>query len=96
MEDGEELLAKFMMMLQNQGEKPFSYLMLSAAVRRGGTAESERDRCLLKLFYCRCWDNGLIADLQLERRTFVPPSFAELIVSVRTEEDRQASKEDKE
>ncbi|XP_073687797.1 uncharacterized protein [Garra rufa] len=99
-EDGEELLAKFMTMLQNQGEKPSSYLhrlqvMLSAAVRRGGIAESERDRCLLKQFCRGCWDNGLIANLQLERRKINPPSFAELVVSVRTEEDRQASKEDR-
>ncbi|KAL1270862.1 hypothetical protein QQF64_029878 [Cirrhinus molitorella] len=85
-------------MLQNQGEKPSSYLhrlqvMLSAAVRRGGIAGSERDRCLLKQFCRGCWDNGLIANLQLESRKTNPPSFAELVVSVRTEEDRQASKE---
>ncbi len=77
-EDGEELLAKFMTMLQNQGEKPSSYLhrlqvMLSTAVRRGGIAESERDRCLLNQFCRGCWDNGLIANLQLERRKINPP-----------------------
>lgn len=98
-EDGEELLARFMTMLQNQGEKPSSYIhrlqvMLSAAVRRGGLAESEHDRCLLNQFCRECWDNGLIANLQLERRKINPPSFAELVVSVRTEQDRQASKED--
>ncbi|XP_048064779.1 uncharacterized protein LOC125279312 [Megalobrama amblycephala] len=99
-EDGEELLAKFMTMLQNQGEKPSSYLhrlqvMLSAAVRRGGIAERERDRSLLNQFCRGCWDNGLIVSLQLERRKNNPPSFAELVVSVRAEEDRQASKEDR-
>ncbi len=77
-EDGEELLAKFMTMLQNQGEKPSSYLhrlqvMLSTAVRRGVIAESERDRCLLNQFCRGCWDNGLIANLQLERRKINPP-----------------------
>ncbi|KAK9962772.1 hypothetical protein ABG768_008124 [Culter alburnus] len=99
-EDGEELLAKFMTMLQNQGKKPSSYLhrlqvMLSAAVRRGGIAERERDRSLLNQFCRGCWDNGLIVSLQLERRKNNPPSFAELVVSVRAEEDRQASKEDR-
>lgn len=34
----------------------------------------------------------MIADLQLERKTNAPPSFAELVLLVRTEEDRQASK----
>lgn len=99
-EDGEELLAKFMTMLQNQGEKPSSYLhrlqvMLSATVRRGGIAEKERDRSLLKQFCRGCWDQDLIVNLQLERRTNNPPTFAELVVSVRTEEDRRASKEDR-
>ena len=34
----------------------------------------------------------MIADLQLERKTNAPPSFAELVILIRTEEDRQASK----
>lgn len=69
--------------------------MLSATVRRGGIAEKERDRSLLKQFCRGCWDQDLIANLQLERRTNNPPTFAELVVSVRTEEDRRASKEDR-
>lgn len=63
-------------------------------MRRGGIAESECDRCLLKQFCRVCWDNSLIANLQLGRRKIIPPSFAELVVSVKIEEDRQASKED--
>lgn len=99
-EDGDELLAKFMTMLQNPGEKPSSYLhrlqvMLSTTVRRGGIAESEQNRCLIKQFCRGCWDNGLITSLQLEKKKTNPPSFAELVVSIRTEEDRQASKEDR-
>lgn len=100
MEDGDELLAKFMTMLQNPGEKPSSYLhrlqvMLSTTVRSGAIAESEQNRCLIKQFCRGCWDNGLIASLQLEKKKTNPPSFAELVVSICTEEDRQASKEDK-
>ena len=96
-EDGDELLAKFMGTLQNNDEKPSDYLnrlqvALSAVVRRGGIAESERNRYLLKQFCRGCWNDGLIADLQLERKTNAPPSFAELVVLIRTEEDRQASK----
>ena len=96
-EDGDELLAKFMGTLQNNDEKPSDYLnrlqvALSAVVRRGGIAESERSRYLLKQFCRGCWNDGLIADLQLERKTNAPPSFAELVLLIRTEEDRQASK----
>lgn len=70
-EDGDELLVKFISALQNQGEKPSTYLhrlhvMLSATIRRGGVTEAERNRCLLKQFCRGCWDNSLIADLQLD------------------------------
>ena len=68
------------------------HVALSAAVRRGGIAESERNRYPLKQFCRGCWNDGLIADLQLERKTNAPPSFAELVILIRTEEDRQASK----
>lgn len=99
-EDGDELLAKFMGTLQNNDEKPSDYLnrlqvALSAAVRRGGIAESERNRYLLKQFCRGCWNDGLIADLQLERKTNALPSFAELVLLVRTEEDKQAGKHDR-
>lgn len=96
-EDGDELLAKFMGVLQNNEEKPSDYLnrlqvALSAVVRRGGIVESERNRYLLKQFCRGCWNDGLIADLQLERKTDAPPSFAELVLLIRTEEDKQTSK----
>lgn len=98
--DGNELLAQFMTLLQNQGEKPSSYLhrlqvMLSATVRRGGISEAERDRNLLKQFCRGCWDNQLLANLRLEEKKTNPPSFAELVMSVRAEEDKQASKEER-
>ncbi len=71
-EDGDELLTKLMGTLQNQSEKPLGCLhclqvILSAAIRRGGIAESEHDRYLLKQFCRGCWDNRLIDDLQLEK-----------------------------
>ncbi len=100
MEDGDELLAKFISTLQNPGEKSSAYLhrlhvILSATIRRGGVAEGERDRCLLKQFCRGCWDNTLIADLQLEKRKADPPPFAELAILIRTVEDKQTSKEER-
>lgn len=99
-EDGDELFAKFIGALQNQGEKPSTYLhrlhvMLSTAIRRGGIAEAERNRCLLKQFCRGCWDNNLIADLQLEGKKDAPPSFAEFVVLIRTAEDKQSLKEER-
>ncbi len=100
MEDGDELLAKLISTLQNPGEKSSAYLhrlhvILSAAIRRSGVAESERDRCLLRQFCRGCWDNALIADLQLEKRKADPPPFAELAILIRTAEDKQTSKEER-
>lgn len=99
-EDGDELLAKFISTLQNPGEKSSAYLhrlhvILSATIRREGVVEGERDRCLLKQFCRGCWDNTLIADLQLEKRKVDPPPFAELATLIRTAEDRQTSKEER-
>lgn len=96
-EDGDELFAKFMATFQDSGEKPSSYLhrlqtVLSTSVRRGGVPASELNRHLLKQFCRGCWDDALLTDLQLEQRKNTPPSFAELLLLLRTEEDRQAAK----
>lgn len=96
-QDGEELYVKFMDTLQDSGEKPSAYLQrlqvaLSLAVRRGGVRSSDVNRHLLSQFCRGCWDNGLIAELQLKQRKSNPPSFAELLLLLRTEEDREASK----
>lgn len=95
-EDGDELLAKFMNTLQNAGEKPSAYLSrlqaaLSIAVKRGGVLPSEADRHLLKQFCRGCWDNNLIADLGLEQKRENPPSFAQLLLMLRIE-DKYATK----
>lgn len=99
-EDGDELLAKFMSTLQNQGEKSSDYLhrlrvILSTTIRRGGIVEKDHDRYLLKQFCRGCWDNALITSLQLEKREAQPPTFAELAVLIRTEEGKHASKEER-
>ncbi len=99
-EDGDELFAKFIGALQNQGEKQYTYLhhlhvMLSTAIRRGAVAEAERNRCLLKQFCRGCWDNSLSIDLQLEGKRATHPYFAELVVLIRTAEEKQSLKEER-
>lgn len=96
-QDGEELYVKFMDTLQDSGEKPSAYLQrlqvaLSLAVKRGGVKPSEVNRHLLSQFCRGCWDNSLISELQLKQKKANPPSFAELLLLLRTEEDREASK----
>lgn len=68
--------------------------MLSTVIRRSGIAEAERNRCLLKQFCRGCWNNSLIADLQLEGKKDAPPSFAEFVL-LRTAEDKQSLKEER-
>lgn len=96
-EDGDELFAKFMGTFQNAGERPSEFLhrlqkVLNAAIKRGGVLAAERDRHLLKQFCRVCWDNALITELQLEQKRNNPPAFADLLLLLRTEEDKQAIK----
>lgn len=95
--DGDKLFAKFMGTLQNAGEKPSNYLhrlqvVLNTATTRGGASADEFDRQLFKQFCRGCWDDSLIAELQLEQKIKPPPSFAELLLLLCTEEDKQANK----
>lgn len=97
-QDGEELYAQYLNILQNPGEKPSVYLQrlqltLNTVVRRGGISAAETDRHLLKQFVRGCWDNAVITKLQLEQRRDNPPPFSELLLLLRTEEDRQQVKE---
>ena len=98
-EDGDELFAKFLTLNQNSnsGEKASSYLqrlqtVLNKAVQMKAIAAADADTQLLKQFCRGCWENDLINQLQLERKTKTPPTFSELLWLLRTEEDKQAAK----
>lgn len=96
-DDGDELFAKFLNTHQNSGEKSSDYLQrlqtaLSKVIKRGGIADSDSERQLLKQFCRGCWNNGLLTSLQLEQKKNNPPLFSELLLLLRTEEDRQAAK----
>ncbi|XP_055079100.1 zinc finger CCHC domain-containing protein 18-like [Periophthalmus magnuspinnatus] len=96
-QDGDELHAKFMDTFQDAGEKPSTYLQrlqvaLHLTVKRGGVPATETDRFLLNQFCRGCWDNTLISELQLKQRKSNPPTFAEFLLLLRTEEDREAAK----
>lgn len=97
-QDGDELFAVFLNTFQNTGETPSQFLhrlqaALTKVLKRGGLLASDADRHLLRQFCRGCWDNALIADLQLERKKENPPSFTELLLQLRTEEDKQTAKE---
>nr|XP_061828743.1 uncharacterized protein LOC133614632 [Nerophis lumbriciformis] len=97
-EDGEELFAKFLNTFQDHGERPSSYLQrlqltISGVIKRGGIPAGDTDKHLLKQFCRGCWDNTVINKLQLEQKKDQPPSFADLLFMLRTEEDRQYTKD---
>lgn len=96
-EDGEELFATFLSSNQNSGEKPSIYLnrlqgLLTKAMSRGGVEAKDLNKHLLRQFCRGCWDQSLIVSLQLEHRKCSPPSFSELLLLLRTEEDRRSAK----
>lgn len=95
--DGEELFAQFLNTLQDPGEKSSAYLQrlqlaLNHATRRGGVTPKEGDKHILKQFCRGCWDNTLISTLQLEQKKNSPPHFSDLLLMIRSEEDRQEAK----
>lgn len=99
-EDGEELFTAFLSSHQNSGEKPSAYLnrlhsLLTRVISRGGASAANADELLLKQFIRGCWDQSLIISLQLETRRSIPPSFPELLLMLRTEEDRRSAKLDR-
>lgn len=96
-DDVDELFAKFLSANQNAGEKPSAYLhclqnTLIKVVKGGGVPAADFDHQLLKQFCRGCWDNSLIISLQLEQKKSQPPTFSELLLRLRTEEDKQAAK----
>lgn len=96
-EDGDELFARFLNNNQNAGEKASDYLQrlhtaLSYVIAKGGISAHDIDKQLLKQFCRGCWNSLLITSLQLEQLKSKPPSFAELLLLLRTEEDKQANK----
>ena len=97
-DDADELFATFLTTDAEQGEKASVYLhrlqsILSKVVKRNGIAASDADRQLLKQFCRGCFNNNLITHLQLSQlQKDTPPSFSELLLLVRTEEDKQAAK----
>lgn len=96
-EDGDELFARFLNTNQNVGEKASDFLQrlhtaLSTVISRGGIPPGDVDKQLLRQFCRGCWDGSLLTSLQLEQRKNDPPCFAELLLLLRTEEDKQASK----
>lgn len=97
MEDGDEIFTLFLNILQDSGEKPSQYLhrlqtVFGEALKRGSVPANEVDWHLLHQFCCGCWDNMLIADLQLERKGDHPPPFTELLLQLCVEEDKQSVK----
>jgi len=93
----DDLFAKYLSTMQDNGEKSSAYLqrlqvMLNTTLRRGGVNASDLDRHLLRQFVRGCWDNTLIAELQLEQKKQKPPTFAELLLLLRTAEDKCTSK----
>lgn len=85
-EDGEELYATLLNAFLNR-----LYSLLTRAISRGGASARDTNDRLLRQFCRGCWDQSLIIGLQLEYKKNDPPSFPELLLMLRTEEDRRSA-----
>uniref|UniRef100_A0A3B5ABC5 Paraneoplastic antigen Ma-like C-terminal domain-containing protein n=1 Tax=Stegastes partitus TaxID=144197 RepID=A0A3B5ABC5_9TELE len=99
-DDGEEIFAKFLSTHQDAGEKSSEYLqrlqaLLSTAVRRGGVSEANANKQLYKQFIRGCWDQTLLLTLQQTIKGESAPDFSELLLQLRTEEERRSVKIDR-
>lgn len=99
-DDGEEIFAKFLSTHQDAGEKASEYIqrlqaLLSTAVRRGGVSEANANRQLYKQFVRGCWDQTLLLTLQQKLKGESAPDFSELLLELRTEEERRSLKVDR-
>lgn len=98
-QDGEELFAQFLTTYQAQDEKYSAYLQrlqltLNSVLKRGGIQASEAEKHLIRQFCRGCLENPVITNL-LDKKKDNPPSFSELLLLLRTEEDRQLAKENR-
>lgn len=99
-DDGEEIFARFLSTHQDAGEKASEYIqrlqtLLSTAIRRGGVSEANANRQLYKQFVRGCWDQTLLLTLQQKLRNDPAPKFSELLLELRTEEERRSLKVDR-
>lgn len=99
-DDGEEIFAKFLSTHQDAGEKASEYVqrlhaLLNTAVRRGGVSKSNANRQLYKQFVRGCWDQTLLLTLQQKLKDEPAPEFSELLLELRTEEERRLVKVDR-
>lgn len=99
-EDGEELFSTFLSFNQNNGEKPSAYLsrlhnLFTRFISRGGASAENSNDQLLRQFCRGCWDHSIIIALQLEYKKSNSPSFPELLLLLRTEEDCRSAKLDR-
>ena len=95
--DGAELLIKFHTTYQNEKETASAYLqriylLLMETAEKGGVTLADVPKFLLKQFIRGSVDEALIAKLKLEDKLDNPPSFADFLLSVRTEEGKLIAK----
>ena len=95
--DGAELLLKFQTTYQNEKESDSSYLqrlyhMGLEIASKDTITHPQVPMFLIKQFIRGSQDDDLIQKLRLEDKVEDPPSFAELLLSIRKEEARRSEK----
>lgn len=95
--DGHELLIKFQTSYQGEKETASDYLqriyiLLIDTTEKGGADLANVSKLLLEQFIRGSIDDNLILKLKLEEKLENPPTFANLLLSVRKEESKAVEK----
>ena len=95
--DGDELLIKFHTTYQGDKESASEYLqrlyiILMDAAEHGGTELAKVPKLLIKQFIRGVGDEQLVLKLKLEDKVEAPPTFATLLLDVRTQESKALEK----
>lgn len=95
--DGDDLLADFYQMFQEESQNASDFLSdlyveLVEVVKEGGTSLLQSEKLLMKQFVRGCRDDSLVTKLELEKRFNNPIQFPELMSMVRREEARRTER----
>ena len=95
--DGDDLLADFYQMIQEEKQSASEYLSdlyieLTEIVKEGGTSMGQMQKLLLNQFIRGTRDEEMLTKLRLDEQKYNPPNFPSLMSAVRREECKRTER----
>ena len=97
LEDGDDMLAEFYKQVHDEKQRASDfltelYIELGEVVDHGGLEMHFMDKTLLKQFNRGTHDEDMLSKLRLEEKTDNPPTFPDLLSSIRKEESKRTER----